>query len=141
MANRNFNDVQGLGRAFKVLAGSVTPSTGSAVLSVSGCLGFTVTRTATGSFQCAFTNPWPKLLGASVQYAPSASIDGTYIAGRSIVAVPNGTYDVASAKLYTFNLVQMSGSNSVKAGTPIDVDGTRYDRIHFIFVMQNTKDV
>jgi hypothetical protein len=139
MADKIWKDLQTPQYALKTLVGSFTPWTDEAVLHVSGCVGFTTTRVASGTFKVALDASYPALAGFHVQYRPSGSIDGTYVAGRSIVAVPQGNAGQLPSKNLYFTLCQMSGSATVKAGTPVDVAGTVNDRVDVqIYVLNSS---
>lgn len=151
MASRWFSNLQVLGRGIKILEGCFVPASGSstaadpnagtAVSGVSGSVGMTFTRIASGSYLGTLDDKYVAIHGLHVQFAPSGSGDGAYVAERSIVAVPEGNFVEGSGgtNKVKFALCQMSGSNSVKAGTPVDVgNNAPYSKVFWSLIVKNT---
>lgn len=65
MADRNFNPMQALEKEIKVITGRFNLHTDASVLSSAG-IGFSVAKTATGTYTITLQDKYPTLLGASL---------------------------------------------------------------------------
>lgn len=124
MANRNFDNVQTLGKGVKVIAGSFAPNGSSAVsaASVKG-IGFTVARTGTGQFTITLSDAYVDYLSITASLALSAGDDKF---------LQLGAVDVVTAKTIVVNVWDVSGAAAT------DVAANAANRIHFVAWLKNS---
>lgn len=123
MADRNFDELQILGREKKVIAGSFRPNGSSAVdNTLNTGEGFTIARTGVGAFTLTLADKYAGLDAAAFQLAL-----GTPAAAHDICI---GAVDVVDAKTIAF--VHYS------AGAAADIASAAGNRIHFTLVLANS---
>lgn len=121
MANRIFSQVQALDKGLKLIAGSFAPAGAGAPTAQLGT-GFSVTRTAAGTFQVALTDSWPKLNSARVTLQLNAA---------DKLAAQVGAVDLV-AKTAVIRVVDSS------TGVATDVAANANNRVHFEFWFKNS---
>jgi hypothetical protein len=123
------HDVKSPHNQLILIAGSFTPSTGSAALHVSGGLGTRNDgRLATGSFKIVTTSAYPYVVARGVEFSPSGSTDGLKQANYGVQAQFIGNANAGSE--HTIVLTRASGTLA-QLGQPVDVDGTVHDRVNW----------
>ncbi len=100
MASRNFSNIQSITNQTKLLVGSFAPN-GSGVPTVSAGLGFSVSRSATGTFHLVPRDPYFKILSCDAQL--SAATSAGVVATKTIVggSSPNGDVLLTATTLMT----------------------------------------
>ena len=123
MADRNFDELQILGKFKKVIAGSFAPNGSSAVDNTSNTgRGFSVARTGVGAFTITLEDKYAALDQIGFQLAL-----GTPASAHDICV---GAVDVSSAKTIAF--VHYSG------GAAADIAAATGNRIYFELVLANS---
>ena len=123
MANRNFDDVQTLGKGIKVIAGSFAPN-GSSALSAAAVKGkgFTVAYTSTGLYTLTLQDKYVDLISAVCQVQLAAG-DDKYL--------QVGSYSAANK---TLEIRCWDASGAAVA----DIAANANNRINFVLVMKNS---
>lgn len=121
MANRNYDNVQILGKGRKIIAGSFLPNGGSAIAADSAWNGFSVARTGAGQFTITLTDSYLALVSAVATIQMNSATD----------LVPQwGAIDVVTAKTLVLN------TNAV--ATPTDIASNANNRVFFELVLRNS---
>jgi len=121
MADRNFDNVQTLGKGRKIISGSFLPNGAGAIAADPAWLGFSVARTSAGSFTITLTDPYVAIVAAVATIQMNAATD----------VVPQwGAIDVVTAKTLVLN--------TLAAAVATDIASNANNRVFFTLTLRNT---
>lgn len=121
MADRNFDDVQILGKGRKLIAGSFLPNGAGAIAVDPLWNGFTVARTGVGQYTITLADSYAALVSAKPSLQMNAATD---------LKLQWGAIDVVTAKTLVLNALAVA--------TPTEIASNANNRIFFELTLRNT---